>query len=1020
MRKFFGYITFATALILTLMLALFAVNLSATELYVPNYVVFVDGNGSGTGDGSSPENALKPVPHKDYDANVENPRKYLNSALYQAAELLADTGGTIVVSGKVTVTRDYLCGAGVEFVLPKSERICVTSKYDGVDYRETNGAILQTAGCFIQKSEVIWEYIDIEMLSGEAYRNFACNGYRTVFGEGINCTTQTNSSDSSYLPSICGSARYGNSNGDTDIIIKSGSWHCIAGSVFDISFNNRNYVYTGNVNITFDGGSAAYITGSSRTDSGNVRNKGNVNITVNGGTVGAIHGSSKGGFIEQPNDYEVNITINGGAFTKTDPILKSTASTLYTSTDTCKYYYASSYKLNVSNASSVDETQLDNIVKSAKRGGYDVVYPASWITGNVNVTTTPNASAVFKNDVIQTKGAKLSVSYSHTNLDVDLTGVEIDSDIYPEAFSVECDTSKTGVQTANFKYGDIIYYTTEVNVLDCPEVDIRGIQLRATADDKQQKMRFISNYTDALAEGVTITDFGVIVMESKYLSDDSKLNFEETRGMIKLSANEDDVVQTGNTVHYSCVFDSIKQNMFNRYYTARAYVELSYNGKMYYRYSDTIQRNPYVVAKSVVEGDRESVSVKNNLKANVIDAYDNYDVYTQYESDEVINKMREDIVAYMRAQATIEWTPKETFLMYNAESPTVYSVFVKGLKYYGVPYTNDVGANNEYFSSFINENGEFVFESITPYKSSVSTAVDPRYFINSLSDEMKSIAQTNYDIFPGSDCSGAVIYSWNQVINNRIDVESLRWTEFMLPHEKNATIPVGSYVYDYDTCGKMSANVVAANGTDVMYSSYSELKPGDAIVKYSASGGHTRLVISVDAANQTMVCLDQSSYRVGGVDGATEPSFSTDSGNTSIRECEYSFRTLYDDGYLPITIPELTTGHSDKEFTYVTSLDLDADLPNGKLTGVIGSNRQIISAVVEYKDESGNVVYSDEKYLLNEGNDHLSKYDLSKLDMSGLSLTSGEKYTFSLNVRVAGKIGGSNTELVTDYEFVKR
>ena len=142
----------------------------------------------------------------------------------------------------------------------------------------------------------------------------------------------------------------------------------------------------------------------------------------------------------------------------------------------------------------------------------------------------------------------------------------------------------------------------------------------------------------------------------------------------------------------------------------------------------------------------------------------------------------------------------------------------------------------------------------------------------------------------------------------------------------------------------------------------------------------------------------------------------------SWKKLNYSYDKLLSTGYIPITIPELVTGCSDSEYTYVTDLNLDEDLPEGKLTGKAVSNRQIISVDITVSDGVNvtSVAYrpvTSSKYT----EVHVPVIDLSHIDMSKLNLQSGKSYSFDLNIRVAGLSDANPTvKLIKNYQFTMK
>ena len=60
----------------------------------------ITGGLEGDGSGINADNPLIPGIHEEYDPNAQNPKNYLNTALYQATEKLKDSGGTVVIMGE--------------------------------------------------------------------------------------------------------------------------------------------------------------------------------------------------------------------------------------------------------------------------------------------------------------------------------------------------------------------------------------------------------------------------------------------------------------------------------------------------------------------------------------------------------------------------------------------------------------------------------------------------------------------------------------------------------------------------------------------------------------------------------------------------------------------------------------------------------------------------------------------------------------------------------------------------------
>jgi hypothetical protein len=293
---------------------------------IDKIVVFVmDG---GEGDGSSPKKPLGGKIIYPYDDSKAQPY-YENAALYQAADKLKETGGTIVICGEVAIGIEESYGDGKDdrdFIFPTngSNTIKITSKYKGVDYRTSNNArlIIEAPAHTQMGGKSIWENIEICTKGRE--RVIACNNYITVFGEGIECTTDDNrealSKNAAYFINIAGSGRYEppeipeDEPTSTNLTIMSGTYGKVVGSLWGINLSRDYYVFEGNSNITIGENTTVLggIIGS--CNASNSYQNGNVNITINGGTIyGKVEGTNEIGF--RNNNAIVKYKINGGDFT---------------------------------------------------------------------------------------------------------------------------------------------------------------------------------------------------------------------------------------------------------------------------------------------------------------------------------------------------------------------------------------------------------------------------------------------------------------------------------------------------------------------------------------------------------------------------------------------------------------------------------------------------------------------------------------------------------------------------------
>ena len=229
----------------------------------------------------------------------------------------------------------------------------------------------------------------------------------------------------------------------------------------------------------------------------------------------------------------------------------------------------------------------------------------------------------------------------------------------------------------------------------------------------------------------------------------------------------------------------------------------------------------------------------------------------------------------------------------------------------------------------------------------------------------------------GNSCSSACFWAWSRITN---EVNSF-WTAGWLP--SNGFVKVG----DYDLAagekhGSSTTELCATNGEQRMYAAYAKTLRADGLVQT----GHAVMIVAdpvVVYNNDGTINGDESYVLIaeqkasfltasptkGGVDlysplndrGITYRIMGNYAGNTvneTLREMKWSFKTLYDKGFLPFTVPELA-GKGKVETSYVEfeynkdtiSLDVMKNLK-------IASNYVISDVTINVTDASGNLVFT--------------------------------------------------------------
>ncbi len=287
----------------------------------------------GDGTGTSAENPLAIVEHGSFNADAESPKYHLMTSFYQATEFLKETGGTIVVCGPIYFGFYESYGqaaASTKDVFTATfndKTIKITSVYDGVDYRETNGAkiTIETPAEIGVHGQTIWENVDIET-TGTA-RVISFNNHATLVGEGVKCypsDLEIYEGIATNYVSLSGGHRYaGGTDLTTNLVVKSGTYNIIAAGSWGVN-NTRKYKDDGSLSYTnnLDGNTKAKLVIDGTTEVlgqviGTNRQRaefsGTTEVIINGGKFMCdINMTGVTGFVDE--NGKATLKINGGDF----------------------------------------------------------------------------------------------------------------------------------------------------------------------------------------------------------------------------------------------------------------------------------------------------------------------------------------------------------------------------------------------------------------------------------------------------------------------------------------------------------------------------------------------------------------------------------------------------------------------------------------------------------------------------------------------------------------------------------
>ncbi len=389
-----------------------------------------------------------------------------------------------------------------------------------------------------------------------------------------------------------------------------------------------------------------------------------------------------------------------------------------------------------------------------------------------------------------------------------------------------------------------------------------------------------------------------------------------------------------------------------------------------------------------------------------------------------VSELRKKVVEYMYKNAEYEWTPEKSFILYNPGTngcTRMFCVFKKGVVYKGLPYINITMSQPETFDEM--RRGAYI-----PFEGTEEEldAIDSPEKLFTVGGKTYTDAVANAFTFPGNDCIFAVLLAWNNIINNRDEVQRMQVIVSSLPGKKSGVAAVGDYDYS-NYFDDDNVKVIEANGEQKIARCYAQLQPGDATSLLRAPAArHWRMVVKephveyikdengneiIDLENSFITELDQA--------GGAKERFIVGENRSTCHVVDHSFSKLLKEGSLPISLPELLDGAYKDEETSVKDLSVGADGGRIVLRGSIESNRQIISVRAKIYGNGVSIERREIPRLIkarNVRNYHRKDFDLASVDFSSSLLKTGETYTFELYTVVSGD-GGKEKTLVKDKTF---
>ncbi|MBQ4037419.1 MAG: hypothetical protein IJC84_04765 [Clostridia bacterium] len=209
-------------------------------------------------------------------------------------------------------------------------------------------------------------------------------------------------------------------------------------------------------------------------------------------------------------------------------------------------------------------------------------------------------------------------------------------------------------------------------------------------------------------------------------------------------------------------------------------------------------------------------------------------------------------------------------------------------------------------------------------------------------------------------CTSSTFWGWGRVSNTN------NWDGISLLMESRGAIRLGNYkveeTTDYYITKTSTVQECAKNGEQTMYACYALLKKADGINEYDKTGGH------VEMATQNAVVKRNADGTINGEESycyfqdqqhlrkdAVQPDGSPLSVMKGV-EHKYSFKELYQKGYLPFTLAEFHgLDPVEKGEVSFTLGDKESLSVKDFLTGEIRANYAISDVNITFFDKEGKV-----------------------------------------------------------------
>lgn len=342
-------------------------------------------------------------------------------------------------------------------------------------------------------------------------------------------------------------------------------------------------------------------------------------------------------------------------------------------------------------------------------------------------------------------------------------------------------------------------------------------------------------------------------------------------------------------------------------------------------------------------------------------------VYAKSESG--LTMARQKVIAEMKKMAVAQWTAGQTFKTYyyysHTGSGSSMITWSKGKTYYGIPYSQNPNVKNKINNS--------IYANYKVFEGSLGKN-------RTLSKDLGR-----------NDCSSSVVMAIKKVDPNI----KFTFSRSMNPGT-NTLVKVGKYkMYS----GKL--NTCKQNGRDVMYDSYSKLKPGDMLIR----DGHAMMAIKADPEKKQVTVIHHAqAYKHYypekdiTVDAKNGIAFNTLWGVNEV----ISYSYLWSNGFIPLANEKLV--EDDKKSHDVTMSEKVKGLQIAET-----EDKAVTLSWDEDKKATGYIIYQFKDRAYDEiGRTKKTTYTVSEL-------VSAKDYRFAVKSYVRYE---EKTNAVIDYAFI--